>query len=468
MVGVPRSTGCRTCVKRRVKCDETRPTCQRCIKIGVECLGYHRPLQFHIIQRPDQPQQRRRQRKPPESQPHAKAQHGHGHTQPLSLLSPTADEIVAPSLVYETLTTQTKEVFHDWLLYHFPRVQSSFSFRVDVGWMDFLRGLAPSTCPPALLWAIRTLITFQMGTLQRNQQSIYCARHMYGRGIRHLRSLLQSPSALSDESLAACILLGGYELLDGNHDKSWVSHTRGIRHLMCARGALAHKSGMGRTLMICFRPFFVAESFVLREPCFLASSEWTSLTDDISDNDQQRDPSSVFGLVMDHIFNETAKCPGYHARAQAILMSETDPEICDTRNRLQKLQDRLPIAPSSSLASISSLHVQSMTELTLEGLHSALGLLDQLSILLESDSQHRLHQQQSWLHTGVHAAEPLILCNRRNPPTVSCDPTTMSSTTEPIGDWLDRFSLVMGITTVPGTVPKLLSATESVHLIDSA
>ncbi|CAE7203321.1 unnamed protein product [Rhizoctonia solani] len=32
--------GCVTCKKRRKKCDETRPICERCTKAGMECLGY--------------------------------------------------------------------------------------------------------------------------------------------------------------------------------------------------------------------------------------------------------------------------------------------------------------------------------------------------------------------------------------------------------------------------------------------
>lgn len=36
--------GCRTCRRRRKKCDETRPTCLGCRKLGIECEGYERPL----------------------------------------------------------------------------------------------------------------------------------------------------------------------------------------------------------------------------------------------------------------------------------------------------------------------------------------------------------------------------------------------------------------------------------------
>ncbi|KAM3073947.1 hypothetical protein ACMFMG_008563 [Clarireedia jacksonii] len=33
-------TGCFTCKRRRVKCDEAKPECRRCLKLGVTCRGY--------------------------------------------------------------------------------------------------------------------------------------------------------------------------------------------------------------------------------------------------------------------------------------------------------------------------------------------------------------------------------------------------------------------------------------------
>ncbi|KAK5940954.1 hypothetical protein PMZ80_006231 [Knufia obscura] len=46
MVGVPRSKGCRICVQRRVKCDQTRPTCNNCKKGNRPCPGYAQDLKF--------------------------------------------------------------------------------------------------------------------------------------------------------------------------------------------------------------------------------------------------------------------------------------------------------------------------------------------------------------------------------------------------------------------------------------
>ncbi|KAI2462898.1 hypothetical protein F4781DRAFT_418451 [Annulohypoxylon bovei var. microspora] len=59
MVGVPgRSKGCNTCIRRRVKCSEEKPHCQRCIKSGFRCLGYVRDTQwrhFSTAPFPEQP-----------------------------------------------------------------------------------------------------------------------------------------------------------------------------------------------------------------------------------------------------------------------------------------------------------------------------------------------------------------------------------------------------------------------------
>ncbi|KAK3401059.1 hypothetical protein B0T20DRAFT_160108 [Sordaria brevicollis] len=49
MVGVPgKYKGCNSCRVRRVKCDNSRPYCRKCIDSGRECLGYERETVFII------------------------------------------------------------------------------------------------------------------------------------------------------------------------------------------------------------------------------------------------------------------------------------------------------------------------------------------------------------------------------------------------------------------------------------
>ncbi|KAI9932520.1 hypothetical protein ASPWEDRAFT_144490 [Aspergillus wentii DTO 134E9] len=46
MPGVPSNKACERCKKRHMKCDETRPKCERCTAAGVECPGYVQTRKF--------------------------------------------------------------------------------------------------------------------------------------------------------------------------------------------------------------------------------------------------------------------------------------------------------------------------------------------------------------------------------------------------------------------------------------
>ncbi|KAK2055509.1 hypothetical protein LY76DRAFT_187193 [Colletotrichum caudatum] len=50
-------TGCVTCKRRRIKCDEAKPSCQNCLKRRVACEGYHPPPPAAITQQQQQQQQ---------------------------------------------------------------------------------------------------------------------------------------------------------------------------------------------------------------------------------------------------------------------------------------------------------------------------------------------------------------------------------------------------------------------------
>ena len=47
-VKAPRSLGCRTCVKQRIKCDELKPVCSRCALAGLGCDGAKTVDDFQI------------------------------------------------------------------------------------------------------------------------------------------------------------------------------------------------------------------------------------------------------------------------------------------------------------------------------------------------------------------------------------------------------------------------------------
>ncbi|KAL2858161.1 hypothetical protein BJX68DRAFT_228035 [Aspergillus pseudodeflectus] len=388
----------------------------------------------------------------------------------------TIDELVAPRLAEQALSTQTTESFHGWLMYYFPRSYSSFSHRVDTNWMDFLRGLQPSVRSHALMWALRALVMFQMGTLQGNANAIDYARSMYGRGVGCLRSLLQTPFALTEEALAASVLLGGYEILDGSSEDTWISHTRGIRQIMCARGAAAHKTGISRTLLLSFRPFLVAESFVLGEPCFLGDPDWISITKDIYKEEEQTRESTL-GRIMDYAFDEITKCPGYYAAAQGILTSQVETVetllggISESKECLNNLKAQLLTIPedesltstAASSQSIPPSYVRSLAQLTCGGIDSSLAMLDQLTSVLRSDRDRRgrantaspaaNYQKNPWYVPLRQESKMYNECPLKTVQDDSPKSPNPSVNVQSIGDRLDKFSLNMGVASMSGSSP---------------
>ncbi|KAI0102590.1 hypothetical protein GGR51DRAFT_287409 [Nemania sp. FL0031] len=45
--------GCDNCEQRRIKCDERRPACTQCVRLGKTCPGYYPPPRVKLYERPD-------------------------------------------------------------------------------------------------------------------------------------------------------------------------------------------------------------------------------------------------------------------------------------------------------------------------------------------------------------------------------------------------------------------------------
>lgn len=415
----------------------TRPQCTRCLSQGATCPGYDRGLKFQ-----DQTQALTRK-------------YGYGQS--------SMDEALAPNLTLGALDIQTKESFQCWLDAHFPSYVSSFDPRVEVNWMDFIR-TRWSFFPPALVWAFRALTSLHMGARHGDKEVIICARHMYSRGIRHLACLLQSRAALSDETLAAAILLGGYEVLDGNTDRSWIIHSRGIRHLLCARGPAAHVHGIGRTLMLSWQPFIVADAFINCVPCFLGDPEWARVSVRSESAQDQEQSGSLLVQTMDHAFNEVARCPGYLAMTKEIVTSDTDadPAIlavlldCILRSRQNliyyrsKLEENHP--PPSFIGEVPEAFAPTLVQGSRDGIDSAIALLNQLTTMVQSHVNSRAHALSA-PGPSNNPPDPWRIVARRRPAVVDTashwpDPPhseDLNPSAYVFGDVLDKFSLTMGM-----------------------
>jgi hypothetical protein len=248
---------------------------------------------------------------------------------------------------------------------------------------------------------------------------------------------------------------------------------------MSARGAAAHKTGISRTLLLSFRPFLVAESFVLGEPCFLADPQWISITKDLYKEEQNG--KSTLGRIMDYAFNEITKCPGYYANTQAILTAQvkTDPialetllgSISESKNCLDSLKAQLLNIPgddkltstAAPMQSIPPSYVISLAQLTCGGIDSSLAMLDQLTSVLQSDRDRR-GRASTVSHAATYQKNPWQVPLAQEPKLNNNGPSKMvrdgsakspnpSFNVQSIGDRLDKFSLNMGVASMSGNSP---------------
>ncbi|KAL5358173.1 hypothetical protein BJX96DRAFT_36925 [Aspergillus floccosus] len=469
MVAVPHSTGCRTCVQRRIKCDESRPACRRCERRGIQCPGYQKSLKFIPVTTPAQrerpvdtatkpeattvPDQNAPKARPPAKRPPRRKNN--------------VDELVAPGLVQKALTVQGIETLSFFIDATVPGLYYTYSTRVAVNWMSFARRHAESTLDP-FIWSIRCLGLLHLGNQHQDENKIASSRSMYGRALRGLRDLLQNPRVLrSDMTLAIAVMLGFFEMLDGITAQSWLTHSRGISTLIRLRGAEAHRSGFGRTLLVSFKSFIVADALVRGEACFLAEPEWRSVLSQTIIDENARGKGCRLGDLVEQIFVEVTECPGLYARTCGVIRArEPDSAVRQTlldeiilcRDKLQSLtqdldlvfpaplEDRMLENKADLIALIPVAVAQKLRRFALHGAESALALLDQMNVLVQAESRRlsmdpTVATQPSWDVIPALSKAPFVAMR------------TEERLSNRLPAWPDQFALSMGMLAVKEALP---------------
>ncbi|KAI9927251.1 hypothetical protein MW887_003638 [Aspergillus wentii] len=373
------------------------------------------------------------------------------------------DEVVAPNLAGVAVEMQQKEVFCLFVAAAFPSLFSAYSARVEINWVDFVRYHMRSA-PDALVWAVRSITTLYAGKHYKDQGKVIASRHMYSFALRNLTHLLRNAKFnKADGPLAAATLLGLYEIVDGTGQHSWLTHTGGISTLFRLRGASAHRTGFGRTILVSFRSFLVADAFTRGEPSFLAQEEWRSIFLDGITADRKRGKGTELGDLVEYAFNEITLCPGLLARtntiiaAEDVLSSERSTllhEITSTLENLTNLHSQLTVRflenSEKSMAKRSDIIgpipvkvVGDFAKFSLQGMQMAISLLHQLQLLIKADSVRRLHDSQTtdpWRNMNVPTAAELLQGDIQ-----AKDIVPSPSDQEGSLKWLDQIGLSMGM-----------------------
>ncbi|KAJ5818618.1 hypothetical protein N7474_004209 [Penicillium riverlandense] len=452
MVGVPRSKGCLACIQRRIKCDESRPACQRCQKKGTSCPGYIRDRKFHFYCRS-------------ENELGLKSTSDQ-HQLMLAFRTPI-DATVAPSLAGKVIAQRYREGFCDFVESYFPGQFFGYSTRVGTNWFDVVHNYQEAA-GKALDLGLRSLGALHIGRSQGDDRLGLASREMYGQALNQLARTLRNPALVTaDNTLAAAILLGGFEMSCSTGQESWMLHSRGISNLYQIRGARTHVEGLGRTLLSSFRGFLVYEALVRGERCFLEDEEWRSIIPDMVNEERRRGKFSRLGELIEYSFHEIARCPGFLSTTRALVASAntTDREREQLMTSISDCQRALLEYHSEGIAAMNASQqpnnkdghgffgpIPSQIQVTfgdfsLQGMSSAIALLQQLLVVLKSNGLRQrtlqfpsIQQQKTELE---NASYPLMMRSINGGRSYGTLPGPQQKDSP--HTWLDRVSMTMGM-----------------------
>ncbi|KAL4886783.1 hypothetical protein BJY04DRAFT_77541 [Aspergillus karnatakaensis] len=208
MGGIPyTSTGCNTCRRRKVKCDETKPECLRCTKYGHQCTGYERKKVF--VHRGGTAAEKSQKLA---SDP------------TVSLIRPSKPGIprlnVKPELRSQLLTAfidayiPQREYLHDIAAQHL---------------LHTLPSLTGSGGSAILERAAICLSTGLLAKQNQDERLLQYSNMLYGNTLVALNSKITSGAKLGQDILYTTIVLQNYELVNCSPPGfgAWIAHVQG-------------------------------------------------------------------------------------------------------------------------------------------------------------------------------------------------------------------------------------------------
>lgn len=214
----PRSKGCESCKRRKVKCDETHPQCTRCCKAGIACTGFAPRLKFV-----DEGPRIRRSMAVSHAQFHEfsaikrnsyLAYHS-SRTRCYQLSSPA---LLLPNTL--PLTAFKDDIFISYLFFklfgrdnrHSWNAEAEADCGIPTDWIPEL--VQTSQRPRQKSWEALAAIFF--GQAHNNHGVMISALKLYGQALSELRNKLSNPDDCgTDSTLASMTALYMYEV---SHD----------------------------------------------------------------------------------------------------------------------------------------------------------------------------------------------------------------------------------------------------------
>ncbi|RKK26896.1 hypothetical protein BFJ66_g11802 [Fusarium oxysporum f. sp. cepae] len=286
-----RSKACRTCKRRRVKCDHGKPNCQRCEKAGIACEGYvtygefvDETTRFAKDKSPVKDSQLQVQ----PASPSAKA---------------TERQIWRPP----PLLLDQDAVIHAHLLSRIDEVTPLMANLESITLSDSTRSLA-----------VRALAAVYFGKTNSDKRIFDLGSREYVKALNRVQLDLASPTAVLEwDTLASVICLCMFENIVFTDKTGWLKHYEGITQLVKLRGPWRHQTDLERELLRQCRFEIILCALINRKHCYLTLPEWQTVPW----------PSTVPKTASDALHDIFARVPGQLHDMDRVQRGEVDNEF---------------------------------------------------------------------------------------------------------------------------------------------
>ncbi|KAJ9414463.1 hypothetical protein FOXG_12366 [Fusarium oxysporum f. sp. lycopersici 4287] len=286
-----RSKACRTCKRRRVKCDHGKPNCQRCEKAGIACEGYvtygefvDETTRFAKDKSPVKDSQLQVQ----PASPSAKA---------------TERQIWRPP----PLLLDQDAVIHAHLLSRIDEVTPLMANLESITLSDSTRSLA-----------VRALAAVYFGKTNSDKRIFDLGSREYVKALNRVQlDLASSTAVLEWDTLASVICLCMFENIVFTDKTGWLKHYEGITQLVKLRGPWRHQTVLERELLRQCRFEIILCALINRKHCYLTLPEWQTVPW----------PSTVPKTASDALHDIFARVPGQLHDMDRVQRGKVDNEF---------------------------------------------------------------------------------------------------------------------------------------------
>ncbi|KAH8701567.1 hypothetical protein BGW36DRAFT_371117 [Talaromyces proteolyticus] len=378
MPGVPSGRACEGCRKQKKKCDEKMPSCSRCLRLKMPCIGSgQRRFKFQEERRfftsPDNEQQVTKSSSPIQSTTRSNS------SSPITWSIPSNELTFLTSIFIQAFKPSTDLRYN--LIWNYGGFIADIPQRLGIN--EALDGAVYAVTAAHSSFCLYKDISIE-------------ALSRYSRALQMLRLCLDDPiKAATSETLCAVMLLLICQAFIGTGGRSFTGHCEGAAQILKARGYSTPKDEFEAKLILSLRGPVLFEA-LWNDKIELSPNEWSSLVEnDYDTNLPEGQLMLIFSRVpflMHRGRNATEESEFTALREEIRPMYDTSRSILSDIQSCYHDINRIPIAERSRYLHAYHQRIYSLALTIVTVLNCISSALDPGSIDLQSDAIYMVNE----------------------------------------------------------------------------